>query len=47
MLDQAEKEAARIRDDILQKTAGECDLLRAQARKNSVRAIEAILTKEV
>ena len=43
----AEKEAARTRDAILQKTAEECDLLRAQARQNSARAIDAILSKEV
>lgn len=47
LLDQAEKEAARTRDAILRKTADACDLLRAQARQNSPRAIEIILSKEV
>lgn len=47
LLDQAEKEAARTRDAILQKTADTCDLLRSQARQNSPRAIALILSKEV
>ncbi|MBR4992203.1 MAG: hypothetical protein IKY86_04345 [Clostridia bacterium] len=47
LLDQAEKEAAAARDAILKKAAEDCDILRAQARKNGARAIETILTKEV
>lgn len=47
LLDRAEKEAAAVRNDILQKVSEECDLLRGQARQNSGRAIEYILTKGV
>ena len=47
LLDQAEQEAAAIRSQILEKAYQECDLLRAQVRRNDGRAIEVILTKGV
>ena len=47
LLDEAEKQAAAIRSTIREQTARACDLLRAQARRNGNRAIEAILEKGV